>query len=275
MGGCNTAAFNVGGNIGSMDTTDYQTATIVDGVFDLIEQYWFLVLLLGICFLLLIVVAYVCHYIALGGLYHGAWLAKQGKPVRFWALCQAGTQTFWRVFGASWLFAIGIGLAILVIITCLMLLAFTIVGLIIVLPAIFLLFVLALPMTWVIAALFSFTIQGIVVEQSSIWKSFQTAYGLWKKHWLYTLIVYGSVAAWQIAALFVTLVVLALIGFPVAIFGVVAYTSEAWLALGLAVLAGLSLFGLIVLFIKGVSQSFAAHAWHGFYLACRDNKLPG
>lgn len=272
MGGCNTVTFNTGGNIGSViDTSDYQTANMMDGLFELLEQYWLLVLLFGICFFLLILVAWVVHYIALGGIYHGAMLAKQDKPVRFWALCQAGTQTFWRVVGTSLLFSIVIGAVMTIVVLSLIFLAFTVIGLIIVIPAIFLLVILALPMSWIIGTLFSFTIQGIVVEQYRIWQSCKAAYALFKKHWLGTLIAYASVVGWSVAAMFLAIILVVLIGFPVAIFVVVAYTSQAWLALGLAVLAGVSIFGLILLFIKGISQSFAAHTWHGFYIACRDS----
>ncbi len=272
MGGCNTAVVNVGSNfVSPVDTSDYQTASIIDGVSDLLEQYWLLVLLFGICVLLFGIMAWVFHYIAVGGIYHGAMLAKQGQPVRFWALCQAGTQTFWRVLGTSLIFSVIIGLATALVMISLIILALTLIGLIIVIPAIFLLVILALPIGWVVGTIFSFTIQGIVVQQYRIGQSFSAAYGLFKQHWLQTLTAYASIVGWQLAATLVTLVCLALIGLPVAIFSLVAYTSQAWLALGLAVLSAMSLFGLIVLFIKGISQSFAAHTWHGFYVACRDS----
>ncbi|EKD79298.1 MAG: hypothetical protein ACD_41C00108G0001, partial [uncultured bacterium] len=254
-----------------IDTADYETATVLDSLGDLLTDYWILVVLFVICLLLFIILAYVCHYIALGGIYHGASLAKQGKPVHFWALCQAGTQTFWRVLGVTLLFSISLGLAVTSIVLCLIFLAFTIIGLILVIPGIFLLILITIPASWFVAALFSFTIQGIVIERLTIWDSITAAYRLFKKNWVHTLVAYASVVGWNVAAVIVTLLILVLIAMPVAIFGMVAYTSQAWLAFGLAMLAALSLFGVLALFIKGISQSFAAHAWHGFYIACRDS----
>lgn len=260
---------NAGGNVNLTDPSDYETAAMWDGIGEFLEEYWFLVVLVGACVLLLILVAYVCHYIAVGGMYHGAKLAKQGKPVQFWALCQAGTQTFWRVLGATIVFSLAVLVAITIAILSLILLALTIIGLVLAVPGIFLLILGTLPASWIMASLYSFTIQGIVVERLAIWPAIQAAWQLFKKNWLHTLVAYGCVVGWQVASIIVIVLMLVVIGLPVAIFGVVAYTSQAWLALGLAVLAALSLFGVLALFIKGISQSFAAHAWHGFYVACR------
>lgn len=247
--------------------TDYRTATLLDALGELVQEYWILLVLIAVCLLLLILTAYVFHYIALGGIYRGAALAKAEQPVHFVALCRAGTETFWPVLAATLLFSIAIGAVMLLLVTGLVLLALTIVGLVIVIPLVIILLCLALPARSISASLYSFTIQGIVLHNLKIRQSWQRAWPLWKEHWLDTLLIYLILVGWKVVVGMVCVVGLVLLALPVALFGYLAYTSEAWLVLGLGALVIVGSLTLVAFLIKGISQSFSAHLWHRCYAA--------
>lgn len=247
--------------------TDYRTDTLLDALGELVQEYWVLVMLIALCLLLLILTAYVFHYIALGGMYRGAALAKAEQPVQFAALCRAGTETFWLVLAAALLFKIAIGALMLLLVTGLVLLALTIVGLVIVIPLIIILLCLALPARSISASLYSFTIQGIVLQHLGIHQSWQQAWQLWKAHWLDTLLIYLILVGWKVLVSLVCLVGLVLLALPVALLGYLAYTSQAWLVLGLGALVLVGSLTMVAFLIKGISQSFSAHLWHRCYAA--------
>ncbi len=272
IGGCNAGVTQTSyslGNIASTDSQsmDYQTIATMDALADLAQEYWLLLLLIGICLVLLICTAWVVHYIALGGIYRGAALAKQNQPVQFTALCRAGTETFWPVLAVSLLFKIGMGMITAGAILGLVVLAFTIVGLVIVLPLLIILVCLALPLRSVISSLYSFTIQGIVLQRLSISQSWHQAWQLWKANWLDTLLIYLSLLGWRTLVGMACFIGLVLLAMPVALFGYLAYTSEAWLILGLGTLALVGLLAVVAFLVKGISQSFSAHLWHRSYAA--------
>ncbi|MBI4407494.1 MAG: hypothetical protein HY565_03270 [Candidatus Kerfeldbacteria bacterium] len=273
IGGCNVGGatqFSYGlGNDASTysQSTDYETVAMLDALTDLAREYWLLLVLIGVCLFLLACTALVIHYIALGGIYRGAALAKQNQPVQFTALCRAGTETFWPVLAVSLLFKIGLGIITAVVVLLLVILALTIVGLVIVLPLVIILVCLALPLRSVISSLYSFTIQGIVLQQLSIGQSWQQAWRLWKANWLDALLIYLCAVGWKVIVQVLCFIGLVLLAMPVALFGYLAYTSEAWLSLGLGTLALVGLLAVVGFLVKGINQSFSTHLWHRGYAA--------
>ena len=249
----------------STNSTDYNTQQIQDALQDLVQQYWVLVVLLIICLILLVIVAYVCHYIAVGGLYQGAAWAKQGQPVKFGAMCKAGTQAFWRVFGATLCIGLCIAIPMAFYIGIAVVLAITLVGLIVAIPMLILLVVASLPLGWAMFSILSFSIQGIVLEELTIISAIKQAWKLWRAHLKDTALIYAATLLWNLLVGIVLLFFVGLVAVPLVLFGYFAYSSQAWLALGLVILIGLLLILVISIILKGISQSFIAHLWHRLY----------
>ncbi len=284
LGGCNGGNFfNAAANAipDSSTSTDYETQLLLDQLGETMQEYWILVVLLISCLVLLMIVAYVCHFIAIGGLYQGAAAARLQQPVRFTTMCRAGTVGFWRTVGLAILLRLMLIIPLICIGIVIVLLAITIVGLVFAIPLFLALIVIMLPLGWITTTVFSFALQGIILERLGIWPSLKLAWARWRLHWKDTVLIYLLIVVSQIIVGVILLAALGVISVPLVIFGYFAYSSQAWLAIGLLILVGLLLMLTVAFIVRGMSQSFISHLWHRLYAEIVErqltssNQLPG
>ncbi|MFA6475682.1 MAG: hypothetical protein WCV88_05835 [Patescibacteria group bacterium] len=255
-----------GAAIDGLDSSDI-SGTQSEVLIETLTNYWFLFVLLIVCLVLFIIVAYIFHYIAISGMQQGAAWAVQGQPVKFWAMCKVGTQHFWRVLFMSILLRLLVIVPLMCLLVIIIVFAITIIGLILAIPLAIALLMCSLPIAWASTVVYRFALQGIVFEQHGIWQSIKIAWARFQAFWSDTLVAYIVSIVWTIIISLVTFILVIIIAAPLAILAYFTYTTEAWLALGLIIGSGLILVGVISFIIKGISQSFISHLWYGFYLA--------
>lgn len=255
-------------------STDYDTQLMYDAVGEMIQDYWILLVLLGVCLLLLCLVAYVCHFVAIGGLYQGAAAARLGQTVRFATMCKAGLQVFWRVLGLSVLLRLILMVPLVLLGILILGLALTIVGLVLAIPLFLVALVAILPLGWISTAITNFALQAIVLEGKTIRTSLLQAWQQWRVYWKDSALIYLCAVLWKLAVGMVVFLAIGLIALPLVIFGYFAYSSQAWLAIGLLIFAGLIIILTIAFIVKGIRQSFITHLWHRLYAEIVERQLP-
>lgn len=269
LGGCNggSTLLNVAAEAlpDTTATSDYETQLLQDAMLDMAEEYWILLLLVAVCVLLLIILTYVFHFIALGGMYQGAQAAGLQQPVQFGTMCKAGTKSFWRTIGVSLLIRLSVMIPLLFAFFTLIALAITVVGLVIAVPLLIILLISVLPLGWVVYSVYQLALQLIVLEQGAVLSSLTQAFQLWRANWKASIMIYLMNILNNGVVGVVTVLVSGLIALPLVIFGYFAYSSQAWLAIGLLILAGLLLILTVAFLLKGIAQSFSTHLWHRFY----------
>lgn len=249
----------------SFDSEDFGSAGEGFRVFDWdvwFTEYWWLVLLIGVLILALIIVQVILHNIAVGGMFYGAQQTAGNVSVKFRQLFGVGTKYFPKMFGLHFLVKATFVMALLLISIPLIALAFTIIGLVVVIPVAIVLFLALIPIGAVVHILFMFARQYIVLRQQSIMDSLKSSWQLFKNHLGDSVVMYLLSLLIGLGVGLATLIIVLLIALPFAILGFILYNAVSWPGvIGVAVLGVLVL--MIVLFIvKGMYQAFTFHLWH-------------
>ncbi len=245
--------------------SDYETQQYLNALEDVWHNYWILIVLLVVCLVLLVVLAYVFHYMALAGMVHGAATAQTMGEVRLSELCRVGASVFFPVFGISILFGLGTLALSVCVIVVLLLLAITIIGLVVAIPLAIVLLLAVIPAAWMINAWYQYALRGVVIRRLSMFASLQQGWTNMIATWQNALLAGLVRSIWTLATGMILFMASLVIIVPLAFLGYLAYTSQAWLALGLIALIGMALLLSIGLILKGITQSFYAHLWHGLY----------
>lgn len=226
------------------------------------SEYWWILALLTMLIFFLVIISVVFHNIAVGGMFFGAKQAVANQPVKFNDLFRAGMQYFPKMFGLHVLVKGGLVVAIILMAIPLIALAFTIIGLIVVIPVAIVLLLALIPVGIALQIILMYARQYIVLQQQTIINSLKLGWQLFKTHLADSIVIFllAMVIGWGVAI--ATCLVVLVIGLPFAILGFILYNVISWAGVvGVACLALLVL--LVVLYtIKGISQAFMFHLWH-------------
>ena len=244
---------------------DYNTQALISSLTDLIAQYRVLLILIAACCIALVVLAYVCHCVAIGGLYHAAVEAKVGRRLSVKEMCQRGSKTVGSVLAISFILTVLASIPVVIVTALLIMVGWTGSGRWIAIFLSYIVTFLFLPLSWLVVSVLNLSLQTAILEQQSIWMSIKTGWNLWRQHLTDTLLIYVLAIGWRLLAGVTITLFGCLIAIPLVIFCYFAYSSQAWLALGLIILVGITLLLTIGLILKGITQSFFAHLWHGLY----------
>lgn len=226
------------------------------------SQYWVFVVAAGILLLLLALIFFVMDVIAYGGMYHGANLARHNQRPTFGGMIKVGAQKFWPLLGMSSLVAICILAGMVIIAIPLILLGFTIVGLVIVIPVTILLVLALIPFTIAVSMTMKFAQQYMVLQNKSIMESLKLGWKLLRSHLGDSIIIFLLQWLIGIGIALVTFMATLLIAIPFAIIGFVAYQALNWPALVAVVAVGVLVLFVLFLVIKGIVQTFTFNVWH-------------
>lgn len=246
-----------------VDTADGSNAYWAFEYF-LSEFWWVLLIIFGVIFLVWLLFI-LFNILASIGMLHGAKAARQQQAMSFLAMVQAALPSFWPVFGLHCgLFFIAF-VALLILAVPIIALALTGIGLIIVIPVIFGLVLLMIPVSAVVGIWYMYVIQYIALQQQSLIESVVLGWKLFRTHVGDSLVVYFILLLVNIGFMIPTLIVMVIIGVPFGLLAVAAYFANSW-----AIVAGVVGIGALILFaalliLKGVRNAFMFHSWHELF----------
>ncbi len=193
------------------------------------------------------------------GLIRGASLADQRETgLSFGELFNGSLPYFWRVFGINLLFGVA---AFVIAVLVILVLAFTVVGLICLIPFL----CIFIPLVWLGGLVVQLASNGIVIDNLGIMAGIERGWNILKTNlgpvllMAILLVVISVVAGFILGIPFVVVVLPAMIGLA---------TGSDPVASGGLLLAGLCLIGFlpVAILLNGILQSFVQSAWTLTYL---------
>ncbi len=260
--GCNA---RIPGNFGGLDNVEQWDTWSSVAIQGWLIAHWWLISLIGLLLVALFIIAMLFNYIAIGGMYYGAQQTVKNQVVKLNELFRYGIQQFVRVLGLRWLVSGGIVLALMLIAIPLIALAFTVVGLIIVIPAVILLILAFIPFGVVIQIILQYAQQYLVLQQQTILISLQSGWQLFRKHLADSIIIYLLTVLVRIGVAMATILVVLFISLPFAILGFILYNTISWPGVIDVVVLAVMVLLVALYIIRGISQTFYFHLWHRTY----------
>lgn len=236
-------------------------------VFDAVKlvEYWWIVALVVILVFFLMIISVAFHNIAVGGMFYGAKQAAMNQSVKFNDMFRVGWKNFAKMFGLHFLVKGTLALALVCISIPLIALAFTIVGLIIVIPAAIILLFALIPVSVAVQILLMYARQYIVLQQQTIMNSLKLSWQLFKAHVGDSIVMYLLTGVIGFGITIVTVLIALIICIPFAILGFILYTVFSWAGVVAVATLGISVLLSALYIIKGISQAFMFHLWHGAF----------
>lgn len=234
-----------------------------------LEDYWWIVLIMGVSFFLLWIAAIIFHLIARSGLYYGADQARTEQPVYFGKMVQAGVNTFWRYIGFYILLALIENAVMLLLFFNILWLALTIIGVIFAFPLLIISIFLIVPLAMALEVFVIYSLQGITLKRYGIIETMRTTWETLRHHVGENALAYLLIMLIKLVASFAVAVLVVILATPFAILAYVTYTSDAIVGAGLIVFSGLLLIGVLLFIWKGILQSFFSHFWNRVYTLCQ------
>ncbi|MDP3970949.1 MAG: hypothetical protein Q8P90_04585 [bacterium] len=266
-------------NVGNFNTSDFKSSEmdpVLNSASQFMESYWWVLIIVGILFLLLMIVMIVLHNVAIGGLYYGAEQARLKKKVTFGDMFRAGSHTFWKVLGTNLLIGAVFGGVGMLIAIPLAILAFTVVGLIVVIPAVLVLIVLAIPVMAAVGVLTNYAFQYMTLRKQGVIDSLKMGWLMLKNNVLDSFVMFLFMMLVGIGFAIVSILIAVFIILPFAIIGFIAYNSAGWVPVITVVLIGLLVLWIVMTFIKGIRNAYTFNVWHLTFVELEKNtqKLP-
>jgi hypothetical protein len=256
------------GNFGGMfdngdESSEFSSAMDSFGLW--LEQYWWILLLLGLGVLLLCLISMVLNYVAYGAMFYGAHRLLQHHQPKFWEMVKVGFNYLPRIFAANFLVGAAIGLGVIALAIPIILLGITVIGLIVAIPLAIVAILLLIPVGAASTIMLMYAMQGIVLKQHRTIESLKYAWKLMLNHLgdstvMYLFLMLINLAVWL--AVFVLTLVLAI---PFVVVGYLAYMAASWAGALMVGGIGLIILGVLLLFTKGIRQAYVINTWHGVF----------
>lgn len=246
---------NFGGS-GNLGTTDYVVKDEdLNKIKDFIQDHWEIILIVITILLVLSLICAILSVIARGGIIHAVNNIDEKKKFNFRESLKIGTHYFWRIFGCdivTGLLLCAFFLIIFIPAIILFILNSIILGVILIIPAILMVFAVILILRFIIDSAYRF----IVIRDKHIIDALKLSVKLIKsniKHFLfYILISWALCVGIGIAALIAGAVVLAVAG----LLAFVIYTISAKIGLMIFLgIAGVLIIGLLII-MNAITNTF-------------------